>query len=127
MIVGAHALAHYGAPRFTGDIDIFVCPESVNAQRIMVALKEFGFASLPLSPEDFLAPEHVVQLGVAPVRIDIMTSISGVSWEEAKGGRVEGKYGDIKVFFIGKKEYIRNKRATGRKQDLADLDAIGEL
>jgi len=126
MIVGAYALAYHGAPRFTGDIDIFVHPSAENAKRILSALDDFGFGSLNLTADDFKNPNYVVQLGVPPVRIDIITSISGVSWEEANMGKKEGLYGNIPVFFLGKEQYIANKRATGRKKDLADLESLGE-
>ena len=125
LIVGAHALAYHGAPRYTGDMDILVRADPENARRIIDALKEFGFGSLGLAAEDFTAPDKVVQLGVAPVRIDIVTSITGVSWGEAAAGRVAGNYGDVAVHYIGKKEFILNKRALGRKKDLADLEALG--
>lgn len=126
IIVGAHALAYHGAPRYTGDMDILVHPNSENAQRILRALDEFGFGSLGLRSEDFVASDKVVQIGVAPVRIDIVTSITGVSWEEAAAGRLAGTYGDLEVYYIGKEQFILNKRALGRKKDLADLEAIGE-
>ena len=126
MIVGGYALAFHGAPRYTGDMDIYIKPDSDNAQRVMTALTEFGFGSLELSPSDFEKADMVVQLGVPPVRIDIITSISGVSWEDAFTGRSEGKYGDLTVYYIGRKEFIANKRAIGRKQDIADLEALGE-
>ena len=126
IIVGAHALAYHGAPRFTGDIDIFVRPDLENAQRILNALEEFGFDSLDLKPEDFTKHNNIVQLGVAPVRIDIITSLNGVSWEETAAGRVTGTYGDIEVHYIGKEQFILNKQALGRKKDLADLEAIGK-
>jgi hypothetical protein len=126
IIVGAHALAYHGAPRYTGDMDIFVRPDSENAERILRALDKFGFGSLGLKVEDFAAPDKVVQLGVAPVRIDIVTSITGVSWEDANAGRVAGSYGGLEVHYLGKREFILNKRALGRKKDLADLEAIGE-
>jgi hypothetical protein len=126
MIVGAYALAFYGAPRYTGDIDILVKPDGANAQRIMAALNKFGFGSVGLKTEDFEAPDKVIQLGVPPVRVDIVTSITGVSWEVAFSGRVEGKYGDIQVFYIGRQEFISNKRTLRRKKDLADLEALGE-
>jgi hypothetical protein len=125
LIVGAYALAFYGAPRFTGDIDIYVRPDHDNAERIIEVLKEFGFGSAGLSINDFLAPQKTVQLGYPPVRIDILTSISGVSWEEASKGKVRGNYGDIPVYFIGRDQYIANKKSIGRKKDLADLEAIG--
>ncbi len=126
MIVGGYALAFHGAPRYTGDIDFYVKPDSENAQRILSALNDFGFGGLGLTLEDFLKPDKVVQLGVHPVRIDIITSLTGVSWQDALDGRTDGKYGDIPVCYIGLKEFISNKRATGRKKDLADLEAIGE-
>jgi len=126
MIVGAYALAYHGVPRFTGDMDIFVKPSIANAQRVLSALSDFGFGSLDLRVEDFQKPDSVVQLGVPPVRIDIMTSITGVTWEEADRGKVEGLYGNIPVPFLGKEQYIANKRALGRKKDLADIEYLGE-
>ncbi len=124
MIVGAHALAYHGVPRYTGDMDILVRPDPENAQRILKALNGFGFGSAGLTAEDFTSPDRVVQLGVAPVRIDIVTSITGVSWKQAVAGRVQGKYGDVGVYFIGKEEFILNKRALNRKKDQADLEAL---
>ncbi len=126
MIVGGYALAFHGAPRYTGDIDIFVKPDAVNAQHIMAALDKFGFGSVGLTAADFESPDNVVQLGIPPVRVDIITSITGVSWDAAFTGRVEGKYGNTSVFFIGRDQYILNKRVLGRKKDLADLEALGK-
>jgi hypothetical protein len=126
MIVGAYALAYYGAPRFTADIDIFVLPSSENAKKILSALSDFGFSALNLTTEDFQNPSSVVQLGVPPVRIDIITSLTGVAWEDADKGKQEGLYGDVPVHFLGKEQYIANKRAIGRKKDLADLESLGE-
>lgn len=126
LIVGGYALAFHGAPRFTGDIDIFVKPESENAKRILAALEEFGFGSINLSQEDFITQGNVVQLGVPPVRIDIMTSLTGVSWQEAQEGKVAGNYGDTLVFFISKDDFIANKKALGRRKDLADLETLGQ-
>ena len=126
LIVGGYALAFHGAPRYTGDIDIFVRPDQDNAQRIMKALDAFGFGSVGLKTEDFQYPDKVVQLGVPPVRIYIVTSVTNVSWETAASNRVECKYGDVVVHYIGRNEFISNKRAIGRKKDLADLEALGE-
>ena len=126
IIVGGYALAFHGVPRFTGDLDILVKAESSNAHRVIKVLEEFGFASLGLTAEDFKRPEQIVQLGVSPVRVDIMTSISGVTWDEVSSGRVAGQFGDVAVHYIGRKQFIANKRALGRKRDLADLEAIGE-
>jgi len=126
LIVGGYALAYHGVPRYTGDIDILVRPEGSNAQRILQALAEFGFGALNLTVEDFQNPDKVVQLGFPPVRVDIITSITGVSVEDAFGGSENGSYGDITVKYIGRRQLILNKRATGRKRDLADLEALGE-
>ena len=126
MIVGGYALAFHGAPRYTGDIVVFVKPNSINAQRIIQVLKEFGFSSLGLSVDDFQDENNVVQLGLPPIRIDIITSISGVTWEQADASKEPGKYGVVPVFYIGKNQYVANKKATGRTKDIADIEALGE-
>ena len=126
IIVGGYALAFHGAPRYTGDIDIFVASNAKNAERIFSALKDFGFGSVGLTSADFNKPGQIIQLGVPPVRIDIVTSITGVSWEEAESNQVRGNYGDIRVQYIGREQLIVNKKAIGRKKDLADLEALGE-
>jgi hypothetical protein len=126
IIVGAYALAFHGAPRYTGDLDILVKPEPANARNIVRALHEFGFGSVGLTDGDFEQEGRVVQLGHPPVRVDIITSITGVSWEQARSGRVQGQFGDLPVHYIGREDLVANKRALGRKKDLADLEAIGE-
>ena len=126
LIVGGYALAFHGAPRYTGDMDIFVRPDPKNAQHVLDALAEFGAGGLGFTIADFANPDRVAQLGVPPVRVDIMTSISGVSWEDAFAGRVAGTYGDVPANYIGREQFILNKRAVGRKKDLADLEALGE-
>ncbi len=126
MIVGGYALAFHGAPRFTGDLDIFVKPDLENARHILKALEMFGFNSVGLTAEDFQSPDKIIQLGFPPVRVDIITSLTGVSWKEAFLDRAEGKYGDIPVYYIGREQFVTNKQATGRKRDLADLEALGE-
>ena len=126
IIVGAYALGFHGAPRYTGDLDVFVKPDPINAKRIMQALQEFGFGSVDLTSADFEEEGKVVQLGFPPVRVDIITSITGVSWEKARSGRVKGPFGDLKVHYLGRDDFIANKRALGRKKDLADLEAVGE-
>lgn len=126
VIVGDYALAFHGAPRFTGDPDIFVKPDPENAKHILDALFEFGFESTGLKLEDFWHPDNVIQLGVPPIRVDILTSLTGVTWEEVWSGRVEGKYGDIPVYYIGREQFILNRKATGRKRDLANMEELGE-
>jgi len=125
IIVGAYALAFYGAPRYTGDIDILVKPDAVNARRVITALEKFGFGAVGLTATDFTSPDKVIQLGMPPVRVDILTSITRVTWEEVFLGRVEGKYVGIPVAYIGREQFISNKKALGRKKDLADLEALG--
>jgi hypothetical protein len=126
LIVGGYALAFHGAPRFTGDIGVFVRPDSANASRVIEALAAFGFQFRDLTAADFEKPNNVVQLGVPPVRIDLITSLSGVSWEEAEDAKAPGVFGDVSVCYIGRREYIKNKRSSGRKKDLADIEALGE-
>jgi len=126
LIVGGYALAFHGAPRFTGDIDIYVKPSKENSERIISSLGEFGFGNIGLSKGDFSKPDQVIQLGVPPVRVDIITSLSGVSWEESDNEKVMGDYGGIPVNYIGRRQFIANKKASGRKKDLADLEELGE-
>ena len=126
LVVGSYALAFHGAPRLTRDMDLLVRPTRANAKRILVALAEFGFASLHLAVEDFDRPDQVLQLGVPPVRVDLMTSIEGVSWEEAWEGRAAGDCGGVPASFLGRDQFIANKRAIGRLKDLADIEALGE-
>ena len=119
------ALAFHGAPRFTGDLDLLVRPASENASRVVAALDDFGFGDLGLSPTDFERPDRVIQLGVPPVRVDIVTSLTGVAWEEAVESSVPGRFGDVPVRYVGRDRLIDNKRAVGRKKDLADVEALG--
>ena len=124
LVVGAYAVAFHGYPRFTGDLDIFSNPDPDNARRLLAALDEFGFAGLGLVPEDFSAPDRLVSLGYPPERGDIVSAIDGVSWKEAWKGRFPGSFGGAEVFFIGRAELLKNKRATGRPQDRIDADAL---
>jgi hypothetical protein len=125
LIVGGYALAFHGAPRVTGDIDLFVRPVADNAERILAALDEFGFASIDISVDDLTKPGMVVQLGVPPVRVDLITRLSGVPWEKADSAKVSGRYADTHVHFISREDFVANKRATGRLKDKADIEALG--
>lgn len=124
VIVGGHALAFHGRPRFTKDLDVFIEPGAENARRILEALQDFGFGNVGLTVADFSAPGRIVQLGVPPNRVDLMTSIDSVTFGDAWSGRVAGKFGSQSVNYLGRAELLRNKRAVGRLQDLADIDAI---
>ena len=126
LIVGGYALAFHGAPRYTGDLDILVKVDKENAKRVLAALIDFGFGQTGISIEDFEKPRMVIQLGVAPLRIDIITSLTAVDWEQAYAGRVSGRYGDVPTDYIGREQFIANKKAVGRKKDIADIEALGE-
>lgn len=124
LVVGAYALAYHGHPRYTGDIDLLVEPSQENAQLIEQVLGRFGFAGTGLTAEDFNSTDRVVQLGVEPNRIDLMTSISGVGFDEAWLTREYGEIDGLRLAFISKDLLKRNKAAVGRKQDLADIDYL---
>jgi hypothetical protein len=124
LIVGGYAFVYHARPRTTKDVDIWVEPVPDNVQRLLEALDEFGFGSVGLKPEDFLAPGRFVQLGYPPHRIDLMTSLKGVDFEDAWESRVEDDLGEVKVSILGIAELIRNKKAVGRPQDQADVAVL---
>ena len=124
LIVGAYAVAFHGYPRYTADLDVLVRPSSQNTGRLLRALKEFGFDSLGITPEDFQSPDCVIQLGVQPNRVDLLTSVSGVTFDEAWASRCLADLDGIPTNFIGREELIRNKEATGRKRDMGDADEL---
>ncbi|MCX6641482.1 MAG: hypothetical protein NTW14_13540 [bacterium] len=126
LVVGAHALAFHGAPRTTGDLELWVAPTADNAAKIFSALTDFGFGDVGLTPADFTQPDQIVQLGFPPVRIDLITSLTGVTWDAAWPSRTSGRLAGIPVFYLNREQFIVNKRATHRKKDLADLEALGE-
>lgn len=124
LVVGAFAVAWHGHPRFTSDIDFFLRATIENADATLAALRAFGFGSLDISRQDLTKPDQVVQLGAKPNRIDLLTSISGVDFEEAWAGRCPGNIDGIPVQFIGRVELLRNKESTGRPKDLGDADEL---
>jgi hypothetical protein len=125
LVVGAVALAHHGFPRYTGDLDVLVRNSPDNAQRLESALAEFGFAALGLRAADFVDSYRVVQLGVPPFRIDLLTSLTGVTFDQAWATRVEAVVGETRIHFIGREALILNKKMTGRTKDKADIEALG--
>jgi hypothetical protein len=127
VIVGGHALAWHGLPRYTKDIDILVNTSAENCEALARVINDFGFASSGLKADDFAAKNIVIQLGLEPNRIDILTGISGVDWEEAWATRVHGELDDLSVSFLGKDTYIKNKLASGRIQDHADVSRLREI
>jgi hypothetical protein len=129
VVVGAHALAAHGIARATGDLDVFVRPDGANAVAVVRALQSFGapLEAHGVSAQDFASPGAVYQLGLPPRRIDLLTQISGVAFDEALHGHVVAHVGRVSVRCIGLEAMIRNKRAAGRPKDLVDVDALVEI
>jgi hypothetical protein len=123
VIVGAHSLAFHGRPRYTGDLDILLKPSAENAEKVASVLAEFGFVDF--KPSDFTEPDQIIQLGRVPNRIDLLTGITGVPIDEALAGKISAELAGLPVFFLSKELLIQNKRAVGRPQDVADVDALG--
>ena len=121
IVVGGHAVAFHGYPRLTIDIDFLIDSTKDNARRLLAALADFGFADVGLNEQTFTTAEKIVQLGRPPNRIDLLTSISGVSFADAWAGRVAGELDGIPVSFLGRAALLANKRASARAKDLADL------
>jgi hypothetical protein len=126
LIVGGYAVAVHGHPRYTKDIDIWIEMSEENAHRLVQALDDFGFGSLGLQPADFLQPDQIVQLGYPPARIDLLTTLVGVDFDTCHASRVDVLIDDVVASFIDLENLKRNKRASGRLQDLADLENLGE-
>lgn len=122
LVVGAHALAAHGYVRATGDLDVWVRPDRANAQRVIEALRAFGAPLQDLTETDLTRAGTVFQIGVAPVRIDVLTSIDGVTFDEAWTDRLSAKFVDLPVPVLSAKNLITNKRTVGRMQDLADVE-----
>jgi hypothetical protein len=124
LIVGAHALAAHGAPRATGDLDIWVQATPRNAARVLLALRQFGAPLFDLTEADLCARDTVFQIGLPPSRIDILTGVSGVAFDDAWERRMEVAIGDLTVGTIGRADFIENKKASGRPKDLLDLQLL---
>jgi hypothetical protein len=124
IIVGAYAVNVYVDPRATGDLDIWVEPNPANAAKVIRALQDFGAPLTGITESDFASPGVTFQIGVAPLRVDILTEISGVAFSEAWDDRQMHPFGPFTIPFLGKSTLIRNKRASGRPKDLADLDSL---
>lgn len=127
LIVGALAVSWHGFSRYSADVDFFVRSTPENAARVLAALRQFGFGSLPLSVDDFSNPDRIIQLGHEPHRIDIMTSISGVEFAEAWEHRVEAQMDGLPVSVMGLPALLRNKSASGRPKDRIDVEALRQL
>ena len=125
LLVGGYALAAHGHPRYTGDIDIWVNPTPPNVSRLLEALRRFGFGSLGLTAADFMQPQAVIQLGYPPARIDLLTAIDGVEFDECYRRRVSMRVDDVDLCVIHLVDFRANKLAAGRAKDLADLEELG--
>lgn len=129
LIVGAHALAAHGIVRATADIDIWVRPTDDNAVRVYAALGDFGapLTAHGVAPDDFCSAGVVYQIGLPPFRIDVMTAVSGVAFDDAWCDRLEVVVDERRLPVLGRASLIHNKRASGRPKDLVDLDLLGKL
>jgi predicted nucleotidyltransferase len=127
MIVGGYALAFHGKPRHTGDLDIWINCSEANAEKLVMAIQEFGLASLGLSKSDFMKEGYVTQIGYPPLRIDILNTIDGVTFDSAFPNKLLVDVNGLEVKYIGLNDFIVNKTACGRSQDIADLREIKNI
>jgi hypothetical protein len=126
LVVGAHALAVHGRPRYTDDLDVWVEPTPANAKRVVQALTDFGYASYALHEAEFATPDRMTHLGAPPLRIDVMTSISGVRFADAWQRRVSVEIEGMRIGFVGRNDFVTNKVTSARAKDLADLALLAE-
>ena len=124
LVVGAYALAVHGRPRATGDLDLWVDATPANAARVMRALAAFGAPMEAIAENDLASPGITYQIGVIPRRIDILTDLTGLTFDDAWSARVRHPFGDIDVDFIGRDHFVQNKRATGRPKDVVDIESL---
>ena len=127
LVVGAYVLSYYGRPRTTGDLDIWVDSSATNAERVFRALGDWGAPLEDVSSADFSSAGTVFQIGVAPSRIDVLTSLTGLTFRTAWKNRLRAHYGKIPISFLSERDFIRNKRAVGRTRDLADAEEVERL
>ena len=124
LVVGGYAVAFHGHPRYTKDIDIWIEMTQANVEKVMKSLAQFGFGSLGLKEEDFLIPDQTIQLGYPPSRIDLINTLSGVDFETCYSSRVQIEIEGTQVNFIDLENLKKNKQASGRLQDLADIESL---
>lgn len=127
VVVGAYALAFHGAPRYTGDLDILVKPTEENAERLLRAIADFGFPVESLSPVQVVERDRLIEMGVPPVQIRVMSHIDGATWQDVWAGRLQAHTGTTSIAFIGRDAFLSNKRAAGRPKDLADVEALRDI
>lgn len=124
LIVGGYAVGIHGRPRYTGDLDVWISPDEETANTMVKVMQEFGFGSFGLTEKDFLTKENIIQLGYPPLRIDVLTSIDGVKFEECYPNKVVIEDEGVPVNFISLKDLRKNKESSGRRRDLDDLENL---
>jgi len=124
LVIGGYAVVQYAEPRFTKDLDVLISTDIENAEAVFAALREFGAPLAGLTPKDFSEEGFFFQMGVSPIRVDVLMGIPGVRFDECWGRRVEVDFEGLKIIFISKQDLIASKRAAGRPQDLIDADLL---
>ena len=127
LVVGGYAVGLHGFPRYTGDLDVFIAMSESNAHKVTEVFDEFGFSDLGISASDFLEEDFVVEIGREPNKIQVLTGIDAIDFEQAYGNRVVADFGDIKIPFIGLDDLMMNKDATGRSKDQIDLIELRKI
>ena len=125
VIVGGYAVAFHGYVRTTDDMDLFFRNTPENIARIRQALQRFGLSTTEQQADEFAVPENIIRMGIAPVRIEMMNSISGLTFDEVWQNKVSGIYGETPVFYISRSNLLHNKRESARPKDIADVDELG--
>lgn len=124
LVIGGYAVAYHGYPRATGDIDIWIATNPDNAKKTVQAIKEFGFADPDISEEIFLKEDQVIRMGVPPLRIELLTTISGVDFKACYANRIDETIDEVEISFIDLEHLKQNKKASGRHIDLNDLEKL---
>jgi hypothetical protein len=124
IIIGGLALAYYGFPRYTGDLDLWIYPSPDNVKKVFKTIEKFFDTALSMPPDEFLSGHNMISLGEEPVQIQLHTILDGVTTEEIRASKIKGHFGSSNVFYIGRETFIKNKRSTGRPQDIVDIDKI---
>ncbi|MBK7873890.1 MAG: hypothetical protein IPJ74_26165 [Saprospiraceae bacterium] len=124
LVVGGYAVGFYGYPRYTGDIDIWIAISADNAAKVLAVLHDFDFGSLPIQTQDLLQEDLVLQLGQEPIRIDLLTSVTGIHFEECYPHATIAQLNGLEIYFVDLAHLKENKRATGRQKDLGDLENL---
>jgi len=126
MVIGGYAVVQYAEPRFTKDLDVLISTDTDNADAVYNALKEFGAPLAGLTPKDFVEDGFFFQMGVSPIRVDVLMGIPGIKFDECWNRRMEVDFDGLNVIFISKQDLILSKRAAGRPQDLIDVDLLSQ-